>query len=387
MIKSKSTQAIHGRKDKTYRGANYPIYQSTTFAVEKSDDYDKYISGDEEEFYMYTRYSNPTVRNVEEKIAALENAEDAILFSSGMAAITTVILSFVENGSTVVAQRRLYGMAYRFLRDIAPKFGIQVQFVDESQLYTFSEDFLQARIVYFETPINPTTDCVSISKTVKAARKIGALTIMDNTFASPINQNPIDFGVDVVIHSATKYIGGHSDIMAGAAASTKGRVRAIRETMKAFGGCINPIDAYMLDRSLKTLKVRVEQQNRGAQRLAEFFMRQKKVKAVFYPGLPGSKNYKIARRQMKGFGGMLCVELVNLESAKKFCDNLEIALNATSLGGTDTLVSIPVLTSHIKMKPEELNAAKVTEGMVRISVGIEDVDDLIQDFKNALARI
>jgi cystathionine beta-lyase/cystathionine gamma-synthase len=383
---SKSTRAIHGRKDKSYLGANYPIYQSTTFAVSKSDDYDKFISGNDEEFYIYSRYSNPTVRNVEEKIAELENAEDAILFSSGMAAITTAILALVGKGDTVVAQRRLYGMAYRFLRDIAPRFGIEVHFLDESQLYTLNELHPNTKAVYFETPINPTTDCISMSKTVKAAKKTGALTIMDNTFASPINQNPIDFGVDIVVHSATKYIGGHSDIMAGAVVATKELVRVIRETMKAFGGCINPIDAYMLDRSLKTLKVRVEQQNRTAQRLAEFFMRQKEVHQVFYPGLPSSKNYKIAKRQMSGFGGMLCIELANLDSAKKFCDGLEIALNATSLGGVETLVSIPVLTSHIKMSPEELKAAKVTEGMVRISVGIEDVDDLILDFKNALAK-
>jgi cystathionine beta-lyase/cystathionine gamma-synthase len=384
---NKSTKAIHGRKDKTYLGANYPIYQSTTFAVAKSDDYDKFISGNDEEFYMYSRYSNPTVRNVEEKLASLENAEDAILFSSGMAAVTTSILSFVSKGDMIVAQRRLYGMAYRLLRDIAPRFGIDVKFLDENQLYTFNDDFPGAKLVYFETPINPTTDCISISKVVNAAKKAGALTIMDNTFASPINQTPIDFGVDIVVHSATKYIGGHSDIMAGAAVSTKSLIRTIRETMKAFGGCINPIDAYMLDRSLKTLKVRVEQQNRSAQRLAEFFMRQSKVKSVFYPGIPSLKNYKIAKRQMTGFGGMLCIELANLESAKRFCDSLEIGLNATSLGGVETLVSIPVLTSHIKMTPEELNAARVAEGMVRISVGIEDAEDLMQDFKNALAKI
>jgi len=387
LTKSKSTQLIHGRKDRVYLGANYPIYQSTTFAVSKSDDYDKYINGNDEEFYMYSRYSNPTVRNVEEKIAALEIAEDAILFSSGMAAITTAIFSFVEKGDLVVAQRRLYGMAYRFLRDIAPKFGIDVHFVDEDHLYSLRDDFPGVKLVYFETPINPTTDCISIAKTVKSAKRAGALAIMDNTFASPINQNPVKFGVDIVVHSATKYIGGHSDIMAGAAASTKELVHMMRDTMKAFGGCINPIDAYMLDRSLKTLKVRVDQQNRSAQRLAEFFMRQKKVGEVFYPGIPTSKNYKIAKRQMAGFGGMLCIELADLESAKKFCDSLEIGLNATSLGGVETLVSIPVLTSHIRMSREELKAAKVTEGMVRISVGLEDVDDLILDFKNALTQI
>lgn len=381
---SKSTRAIHGRKDALYRGANFPVYASTTFAVEKSDDYDKYVSGNDEEFYMYTRYSNPTIRNVEEKLAILENAEDAILFSSGMAAITTTILAFLQEGDAIVAQRRLYGMAYRFLRDFVPKLGMESHFVDEEDLYNVHKKYPAAKAIYFETPINPTTDCVSIDKVVKSARKIGALTIIDNTFASPINQNPISLGVDIVVHSVTKYIGGHSDIMAGAAVSSRKNIKQIREAMKAFGGCINPIDAHLLDRSLKTLQVRVDRQNQSAQRLAEFFMRQRKVSRVYYPGIPSSRSYKIARRQMNGFGGMLCIELKNLHSAKKFCDQLKVALNATSLGGVETLISIPVLTSHIKMSEEELRAAKVTEGMVRISVGLEDVEDLIADFRNAL---
>lgn len=386
MTRKKSTEAIHGRKDSVYRGANYPIYSSTTFAVEKSDDYDKFI-GDQDEFYIYSRYSNPTVRNVEEKIAVLEKAEDAVLFSSGMAAITTAILAFAKQGDTIVALRRLYGMAYRFLRDVVPNFGIHVHFLDEAELYAAHKEFPGAKLYYFETPINPTTDCVSMEKTVRSARKAGALTIMDNTFASPINQNPIDFGVDIVVHSATKYIGGHSDIMAGAVAGSKELLKSVRESLKAFGGCINPMDAYMLDRSLKTLKVRVEQQNKTAQRIAEYLNRQKKVLNVYYPGIPSVRSYKVARKQMMGFGGMLCIELADLNSAKIFCDNLELGLNATSLGGVETLVSIPVLTSHIKMSPDELKSARVSEGMVRISVGLEDPDDLILDFKNALAKI
>lgn len=386
MTKNKSTRAIHGTKDGLYRGANYPVFTSTTFAVEKSDDYDKFI-GDAEEFYIYTRYSNPTVRNVEKKIASLENAEDAILFSSGMAAITSSILAFTKKGDTIVALRRLYGMAYRFLRDVVPNFGIDVHFVDEPDLYKAHTLYRGARLYYFETPINPTTDCISIERTVRSAREAGAITVMDNTFASPVNQNPIDLGVDIVVHSATKYIGGHSDVMAGAAASSKERIANIREMLKAFGGCINPLDAYMLDRSLKTLKVRVEQQNRSAQRIAEFFFRQKKVLNVYYPGLPSVKSYKVARKQMAGFGGMLCIELADLPAAKKFCDSLELGLNATSLGGVETLVSIPVLTSHIRMSQEELKSAQVTEGMVRISVGLEDVEDLLLDFKHALGKV
>ncbi len=387
MTIAKSTRAIHGRKDKLYRGANFPIYASTTFGVEKSDDYDRYIAGDDDEFYLYTRYSNPTIRNVEEKLAALENAEDALLFSSGMAAITTTILAFMQEGDIIVAQRQLYGMAYRFLRDFVPRLGMETQFVDEDELYQLHKKFPRVKAVYFETPINPTTDCVSIEKVVKSASKAGALTIVDNTFASPINQNPLTLGVDVVVHSATKYIGGHSDIMAGAAISSKKNIKQIREAMKAFGGCINPIDAHLLDRSLKTLQVRVERQNQTAQRLAEFFLRQRKVTRVFYPGIPSSRNYRIAKKQMTGFGGMICIEMKDLKSAKELCDNLKVALNATSLGGVETLVSIPVLTSHIKMSEDELKSANVTGGMVRISVGLEDPDDLITDFRDALEGI
>lgn len=382
----KSTILIHGRKDKSYRAANYPIYQTTTFAVEKSDDYENFIN-DSDEFYIYTRYSNPTVRAVEEKMASLESGEDAILFSSGMAAITTSILSFVREGETVAALNRLYGMTYRFLRDVAPRFGIKVAFLREFDFYNLRRVAPQAKLVYFETPINPTTDCISIVKVVKSAREIGALTIVDNTFASPINQNPIKLGVDIVVHSATKYIGGHSDVMAGVSISSKKNIRIIRESMKAFGGCINPFDAYLLDRSLKTLKVRVEEQNRTAERLAEFFLKSKKIKRVYYPGISESESHKIASDQMSGFGGMLCIDLGSLENAKKFCDSLRLSLNATSLGGVETLVSIPVLTSHIKMSKSELAAAKVTPGMVRISVGLEDADDLINDFKNALRKL
>ncbi|MGC8652722.1 MAG: trans-sulfuration enzyme family protein [Candidatus Kryptoniota bacterium] len=382
----KSTISIHGRKDRSFRAANYPIYQTTTFAVEKSDDYKKFVN-DSDDFYIYTRYSNPTVRAVEEKLASLEFAEDAVLFASGMAAIATSIMSLVAQGETIAAMNRLYGMTYRFLRDVVPRYGINVVFLKESELYNLKETAPHAKLVYFETPINPTTECISISRVVNSAKQIGALTIVDNSFASPINQNPINFGVDIVIHSATKYIGGHSDVMAGVSISSKGNIRIIREAMKAFGGCINPLDAFLLDRSLKTLKVRVEEQNRIAEKLAQFFLSTKKVRRVYYPGIIDTDTHKIASEQMSGYGGMLCIDLGSLEKAKKFCDSLKLSLNATSLGGVETLVSIPVLTSHIKMSRSELTTAGVSPGMVRISAGLEDPDDLIDDFKAALRKI
>lgn len=382
----KSTRAIHGRRDKSFRGGVYPIYQTTTFAVERSQDYDRYIAG-EEEFYIYSRYHNPTVRNVEERLARLENAEDAMLFSSGMAAITSAILAFVKAGDTIAASQRLYGVTYRFMRDVLPKYGVCTVFLPDEDLYSVDQKVPNAKLVYFETPINPTSDCVSIEQVVGAARKLGAVTMMDNTFASPINQNPLDFGVDVVAHSATKYIGGHSDVMAGAVMTSKAFIKGIRDNLKFFGGCVNPLDAYLLDRSVKTLKVRVEAHNANAQKLAEFFCTQPTVRRVFYPGLPSSPAYAIAKEQMHGFGGMLCIELASLDDAKTFCDTLQLALNATSLGSVETLVSIPVLSSHINMSDDELSAAGVTPGMVRISVGLEDADDLMADFAAALNGI
>jgi cystathionine beta-lyase/cystathionine gamma-synthase len=385
MKKGKSTRAIHGRRDPQYRGSTYPIYQSAAFAVKDSDEYDKYLRG-EEEFYIYSRIHNPTVRNVEEKLAQLENGEDAVLFASGMAAITSAILSVVQAGDTIVAARQLFGTTFRFLDRIAPRFGIKTVFLERDDLYELHRHAPEAKLVYFETPINPTCNCLSIQEVVAAAREIGVMTMMDNTFASPINQNPLDFGVDVVVHSATKYISGHGDVVAGAAVGSKRRMKLVNAQRTVFGGCINPQEAFLLDRSLKTLKIRVEQQNANALALATFLANDQRVRRVYYPGLPQSPDHEIAKAQMHGFGGMLCIELESLDAAKTFCDSLEVAVNATSLGSAETLASIPVLTSHAHMSDDELRAQGVTPGMVRISVGLEDIDDLIADFQQALTR-
>ena len=386
MKRGKATQSIHGNRDKEFRSVNYPIFQTTSFGVTKSDDYNRFIN-DDEDFFIYTRYRNPTIKNVEQKLAKLENAESAVVFSSGMAAISSTIMSFVKNGDVIAAANRLYGMTFRFLRDYATKYGISIKFLSEEELYRVNTTVPDAKLVYFETPINPTTECISITRIVEAAKQIDAKTIIDNTFASPINQNPIDFGVDIVVHSATKYLGGHSDIMAGAAIGSKKDIKQIHSTLKAFGGCINPIDAYLLDRSLKTLKARVENQNSNAYKLAKFFEKEEKIEKVFYPGLKSSPSYEIAKSQMSGFGAIIAIELESLESAKILCDNLNVVLNATSLGSVETLVSIPLLTSHIKLNETELKEAGVISGMVRVSVGLEDIDDLIEDFKQALAKI
>ena len=385
MKSGKSTQAIHGRRDPNYRSANYPVYNSVTFAVEKSSDYERQSTKDD--FYFYSRNGNPTIRNVEEKLARLEGAEDGVLFASGMAAVTATLLSFVRNGDAIAASSRLYGVTYRFLRDVVPQFGIDVHFLDADELYQIQKFAPTAKAVYFETPNNPTSACLSIRQVVEAAREIGAVTVIDNTFATPINQNPLAHGVDLALHSATKYIGGHSDLMAGVALGSKAHIEQIREMMILLGGCSNPAEAALTDRSLKTLRVRMETHNQTAMALAVFFSGESKVRKVHYPGLPSSPDHEIAKSQMSGFSGMLAIDLSSLEAAKSFCDRLQVGLNASSLGSVETLVSIPVLTSHTNMSEDELARAGVTPGTVRISTGLEDLEDLLADFKQALAAL
>ena len=384
-----STLAIHGDlKDKQFRSVVYPIYQTSTFAVEKSDDYQKFID-EVEDFYIYSRYGNPTVKEVEKRLALIENAEDSILFSSGMSAITTTILSYVQSGDEIVSLSSIYGVTYRFFRDYLPNFGVKVKFVELENIDEI-EKLITARtkLIYFETPVNPTTRIIDIEKVVKLAKRENLTTIIDNTFATPINQNPLDLGVDIVLHSATKYLSGHSDLILGCVMSSRERIERIRKFKNVFGGNPDPHQAFLLGRSLKTLELRVKRQNENALQLAEFLSSHRKVRKVFYPGLSTHPEHELAKRQMRGFGGMLSFEIDgDIERAKKFCDSLKVALNATSLGSVETLVSIPILTSHVKMSRDELEKVGISESMVRVSVGIENIEDILWDFEQALDSI
>jgi len=384
-----STLAIHGDlKDKQFRSVVYPIYQTSTFAVEKSDDYQKFID-EVEDFYIYSRYGNPTVKEVEKRLALIENAEDSILFSSGMSAITTTILSYVQSGDEIISLSSIYGVTYRFFRDYLPNFGVKVKFVELENIDEI-EKLITARtkLIYFETPVNPTTRIIDIEKVVKLAKRENLTTIIDNTFATPINQNPLDLGVDIVLHSATKYLSGHSDLILGCVMSSRERIERIRKFKNVFGGNPDPHQAFLLGRSLKTLELRVKRQNENALQLAEFLSSHRKVRKVFYPGLSTHPEHELAKRQMRGFGGMLSFEIDgDIERAKKFCDSLKVALNATSLGSVETLVSIPVLTSHVRMSRDELEKVGISESMVRVSVGIENIEDILWDFEQALDSI
>jgi cystathionine beta-lyase/cystathionine gamma-synthase len=395
-----STRAIHGDKLFAYKGpVSLPIYQTSTYRFDSSEDAIRYAKGDPS-VYVYTRYHNPTVHDVETKLALIEGAESAALFSSGMAAISTGILAVTKAGDEIISTPALYGGTYRFFRDELPKQNIAVKFVapDKPSQITHLVG-PRTSIVYFETPTNPTLSLVDIQELVRqtriAEKKIGKkiIVMIDNTFSSIINQDPFAFGVDVITESATKYIGGHSDVMGGVILGSSEYVMKVKGLAKHFGGCADPFAAYLLFRSLKTFELRVERQNENASALAQALEKNKNVNRVLYPGLPSHPQHKLARRQMSGFGGMVTIEvkpskrIAPVEGAVKVCDNLKIAVNAMSLGGVETLVSIPVYSSHVFMTDDELKRHGVTPGMIRISVGVEGVEDLIGDFEQALAMI
>ncbi len=392
---SLATKAIHGKKLYPYKGpVSLPIYQTSTYRFDSSDDAIRYANGDTS-VYVYSRYHNPTVHDVEEKIALMEGGESAALFASGMAAISTTVLAYVHAGEEIVSTPALYGGTYRFFRDTLPDSAIAVHYIDPKDLSSLDKRITnKTRLVYFETPTNPTLDIVDIESIVahvKNAEKkyrTRILTMIDNTFASCLNQKPFDAGVDIVMESATKYLGGHSDILAGVVVSTQAIIDKIKITAKYLGGCADPFMAYLLFRSLKTFELRVQRQNENALRLAQQLERHPKILRVIYPGLESHPHHLLAKKQMTGFGGMVTIEVRGgVKAAVKVCDALNVAVNAMSLGGVETLVSIPVYSSHVNMSDKELRQHGVTPGMIRISVGVEGIDDLISDFEQALKKI
>jgi cystathionine beta-lyase/cystathionine gamma-synthase len=361
-----------------------PIYQTSTYSFDSPEQLEHYLE-DDESYYLYTRYENPTLRAVEQKIAELEKGDSCFVFSSGMAAITSSILAFAGAGDEIVASDSLYGRTQTFLEKWMPKLGAKVRFVPLSRFPDIQSYFSEAtRIVYIETPTNPTLQVIDIAAAAEAAHRNGALLLIDSTFASPVNQNPLELGADIVLHSLTKYIAGHSDVIAGAAIfAEKHRVK-LREALRTFGGTLDPLAAYLVERGIKTLYLRVEKQNRTAQILAERLADHSSVLKVNYPGLSSHVSHQVAARQMRGFGGMLSFDLANYHAARKFAGNLKIIHHAASLGGVESLVSLPILTSHHKQPKSNLDAAGISEGTVRLSVGIENQEDLWNDVIQAL---
>lgn len=362
-----------------------PIYQSSTFQVVDSEEQVRVTDTD----VFYTRYGNPTNTAAEKAIAELEGTDAALLFASGMSAITTSVLALVTSGEHIVAQRDLYGGTTKFLSSWAPKFGIETTFVDTTDYDQYARAVKpNTKLLYLESPTNPTLRLVDLRRAVALAREHGLITFIDSTFATPINTRPAEFGVDVVLHSGTKYLGGHADLMAGAAAGKHDLIEKIRETRTTLGGVMDPHAAFLLLRGMKTLAVRIARQNESALRIAEFLAGHLKVRSVNYPFLQGNPQRALAMEQMKGGGGMLSFEVDGTgEDAKKVSESMRLFTLATSLGGVESLVSIPVITSHAMISAEHRQQMGVTEQLIRLSVGIENTDDLIADLEQALAVV
>ena len=362
-----------------------PIYETTTFIFESADEVRAYNEGKSSKF-LYTRYANPTITPVEEKIAALEGAETALVLSSGQAATTTALMGLAAAGDEIVCSSAIYGGTLHLLADLLSKFGVKPKFVSLQDLANPESLFSPAtKVVWFESPINPTLRCVDIAAVARACKARGVISVVDNTFASPINQQPIALGVDVVMHSATKYLNGHSDVTAGALAGPARLIEPMLDARKKIGTVLDPYAAYALGRGLKTLSVRMERHNANAMAVARWLASDTRVSAVYYPGLEQHPDHAIAKKQMRGFGGMVCLDVGGgYDRAARFFDRLKVFRRAASLGGVESLCSLPVLTSQWGHTEEELQRAGVTHSMARLSVGLEDVDDLIADLDQAL---
>jgi cystathionine beta-lyase/cystathionine gamma-synthase len=382
-----ATRAIHSGELKTGLNApvTAPIVRSANFTFASTAEMKRWAEG-KSKAYIYTRYGNPTLAVAEAKIAELENAEAALVTASGSAAISSALLSLLQAGDELIATRQLYGGSYRLMRDILPRMGIRVYHV-EANLEGFDRLVnAKTRAFYLETPTNPTLGLVDLKKASALARKHKLVSLIDNTFATPILQKPVNLGFDLVLHSATKYLAGHSDVVAGAVAGKQELIRKIRGTMISLGGSMDPDPAYLLIRGMKTLEIRVRRQCQSALTVARFLEGHPKIARVHYPGLPSHADHALARRQMTDFGGMLAFDLKGgLSAARRFCDRTKIFLLAASLGGVESLIVLPIYTSHYRMSTAELAAAGVSPGTVRMSIGLEDPADLLADLQLALS--
>ena len=373
----KNTQCVHSgsRVDAATGGLNTPIHPSSAF---------KYLDMPEN---IYPRYFNtPNQRAVVEKLCALEGAEDGILFSSGMAAISSLMLAFLSSGDHAVIQKDIYGGTHHFVTADFKRFGIEFTFTGNTVKEIEAAIRSTTRLIFIETPSNPLLMITDIQAVAEIGRARGIVTAIDNTFASPINQNPLALGIDLVMHSATKYLGGHSDLCCGAVLGSALRIQQVKQAAVNLGGSLNALTCYLLERSLKTLSVRVERQNTNARQVADFLTRQPAVRRVNYPGLETHPGHAIARRQMKGFGGMLSFELDEAKCpADRFLHRLKLITPALSLGGVETIICASAKTSHAKLTPAERQELGISDGLLRLSVGIEDPQDLIADIAQALS--
>ena len=378
-INGVGTKCVHSGDliDDRFKGATSPIFPSTAYDfIDVEDD-------------KYPRYFNtPNQLALSKKIADLENCEAALLFGSGIAAIFTSLFSFLKSEDHVIFQGSIYGGTLNLVIKEFKKFNIEYSLVDSFDIKEYEMEIKEnTKVIFIESPSNPLLKVIDLQAISNLSKKNNLISIIDNTFSSPINQNPSDFGIDIIIHSATKYLGGHSDMLAGALASTKSNIDKIIESSINYGGNLSEYTVWLLERSIKTLSLRVNKQNENALKVADYLSNHEKVNAVHYPGLKTHPDYELSSKQMKGFGGMLSFELSNLEEAVLFTRKIKLIKSAMSLGGVESTICSPSLTSHSKISKEERENLGIFDGLLRFSVGIEDHNDIINDLKQAFSKI
>ncbi|HOB34510.1 MAG TPA: methionine gamma-lyase [Bacillota bacterium] len=383
-----STRAIHaGQKpDPLYGSLTTPIYQTSTFVFKNVAQGAARFAG-EEEGYIYTRLGNPTQTALEEKIASLEGGEAAFAAGSGMGAITAVLMALVSQGDHVVHSSALYGCTFAFLHDLLTRFGVTATGVDTADLEAVKKALRpNTKVVYIETPANPTMRLTDIQAVADIAHEHGAKVVVDNTFMTPYFQRPLELGADIVVHSATKYINGHGDVVAGLAIGPKNLIDEMRmTTLKDIGGIIGPFESWLLLRGLKTLPVRMDRHNSNAMAVARFLESHPAVEKVYYPGLESFPQHELAKKQMSGFGGVMSFELKGgYEAGVRLMNGVKLMHLAVSLGDVDTLIQHPASMTHSVVPEEERLAVNITPGLVRLSVGLEDPEDIIADLEQAL---
>ncbi|HEX8503203.1 MAG TPA: aminotransferase class I/II-fold pyridoxal phosphate-dependent enzyme [Pyrinomonadaceae bacterium] len=380
------TRAIHaGKGENRTRAVSPPIWQTTTFSADSSEHFAE-IASAVRPAEFYTRYGNPTHREVEATVVALEGGEAALLTSSGMGAVFTALMSTLDAGDHVVAQTNHYAGAMTLFEELPRRFGVEVTVVDQTRAEEFAAALRpNTRVVYAESPTNPLMKITDLRAVAELARARGVTTIVDNTFATPLNQRPLEFGFDCVVHSATKYLGGHSDVTAGVVVSSREFVERAWHFSLLAGSILSPFDGWLLLRGLRTLGMRVARHNSNALALARFLEGHAGVERVHYPGLESHPQHALARSQMSGFTGMLSAELRGgFEAAERLISSLRLATHAASLGGHETLIVHPAAMWRGYMTAEQLRARGLSDALVRVSVGIEDERDLIRDFERAL---
>jgi len=374
-----STKCVHSGDliDDKFKGATSPIFPSTAY---------DFVDVEEDRYPRY--FNTPNQKALSKKIADLENCESALLFSSGIAAIYTSLFSFIKSGDHVIFQSSIYGGTLNLVIKEFKKFNIEYSLVDSFVVNDYEKEIKNnTKIIFVESPSNPLLKIIDLNAIANLSKKYNLISIIDNTFSSPINQNPADFGIDIVLHSATKYLGGHSDILAGTLASSNSNIDKIIESSINYGGNLSEYTVWLLERSIKTLSLRVKKQNENAIKIAKYLTTLDKVKSVYYPGLKSHSDHELSKKQMKGFGGMLSFELSDLDTAILFTRKLNLVKSAMSLGGVESTLCSPSLTSHSKISKAERENLGIFDGLLRFSIGIEDSEDIIDDLNQAFEKL